>query len=338
MGKYLVTGVAGFVGAHLARRLLLNGHEVVGVDNLDSAYDRRLKMHRFGWLDGLDGFTFYERNILDLNADYFKNRYGVFDAILHLAGRAGVRQSVADPMGYIGDNVLGQVRMLDLVRRGVASRLVYASSSSVYTPTFAGDGELTDGARGLEPSRVDFPFIADAPRTPYAASKRAIELIAEAYARSYDVPSLGLRFFSVYGPAGRPDSRASVFQYVRQVAEGLPITVYSPLEQRRDFTHIDDVVRVIVAEAERDPSKTFPVADLMNVGSGRPERVVDVIEGVARILGKKAAIEQVTDPRTDTAFTYSTPLPFEPVPLEVGLRGAVNWYLENRAWAREVAP
>ncbi len=323
MGRYMVTGCAGFIGAHLTRSLLLDGHTVEGIDNLDDAYPRALKDHRLRWFFSHPNFRLHVVDAGKLHP--YGTRVGEFDAIVHLAGRAGVRQSMTAPREYLSENVAGMIGVLELLRAGVTDRLLYASSSSVYTSPV--DPVSLEGW----PSYVGRHD--DSPRTPYAASKRILEMMADTYSQAYEKGSIGMRFFSVYGEAGRPDSRASVFQYVRQVLEGEPITIYGHSEQRRDFTYVGDVVREI------RELLTEPVYHaVLNVGTGAPRRVRDVIGVVEELTGRTARVIYRSDPRTDTALTYSTPLPFAPTSLAEGVQRCIDWYVQNRDWACRVGP
>jgi UDP-glucuronate 4-epimerase len=257
-----------------------------------------------------------------------KDKFGQFDAIYHLAGLAGVRQSLDNPLGYIAQNVLGLQRMLDWAREGIARRVVYASSSSVYSPTH-------EWPMGVGQDDVR-------PRTPYAASKRMMELLAHAYHKSYDVESVGLRYFSVYGPAGRPDSRASIFQYVRQIIEREEITIYGDAQQARDFTHVCDAVNMtrLVGESPAYAKR----CDVLNAGFGVPRRVLEVIRWISDIVAVHPVVRFVTDSRTDTRHTWAEveqefiPLKANQIDFGHGLRQCVDWYQANRDWAKEIKP
>lgn len=329
--RYLITGVAGFIGAHLAVDLLQAGHEVLGIDTVEGGYSASLKWHRINRIK--DAAAISRGAFRHVLADVAKLHplafgAGEFDAVIHLAGRAGVRQSVERPREYLTENIGGMIAVLELLRAEAAGKLIYASSSSVYTPSL-----IVDRPEHIDGWQMAVGTHDNTPRTPYAASKRILEMMADAYREAYDVHGVGLRFFSVYGPAGRPDSRASVFQYVRQVLEGERVTIYGHSEQKRDFTFVGDVVREI-RELLTEP--TYHA--VLNVGAGEPRRVRDVIGLVERLTGKTAQIQYRSDPRTDTALTYSTPLPFTPTPLEEGVQACIDWYLANRDWARLIGP
>lgn len=333
MAKFLITGAAGFIGAAVAHELMILGHDVVGIDNFRPDYPTSLKQHRVDtMLAGFPSWSLRHENLLDLSIpNLIKENAYPFDAVIHLAGLAGVRQSVERPVETVGENVLGMLKALEIVRTGLADRIVYASSSSVYSPT------MTLG-------KTTYPVSTDnEPRTPYAASKRMLELLAHSYANAYGAPSVGLRFFSVYGPAGRPDSRASIFQYIRQIDEGEPVTIFGSVEQARDFTYIDDVVDLVIDATLRIPPRSAPDR-ILDAGFGKPVKVFTVLQMLSEMMGKPLTVTFKIDPQTDTETTCATvPDEFKAfaaisTTLEVGLQNCVNWYRENREWARLITP
>ncbi len=319
--RVLLTGCAGFIGSKVAERLVGEGHRVVGVDNLDPAYPVVLKEWRLARLASGRGFVFRPGTILDpaFLADLWAEA-GPFDAVVNLAARAGVRQSLRNPRGYYEVNVLGTLNLLELCRHRDVPVFVLASTSSLY-----GDGP--------RPFREDQP--TDRPLSPYAASKKAAEVLAYTYHRLFGLNVVVLRYFTVYGPAGRPDM--SIFRFVRRIAEGLPIVVYGDGTQERDFTYVDDVARGTVAALD------LAGFEIINLGSDRPVELNRVILTIEGILGRQAVIERRPRHPADVEATWADIsrarelLGWQPeVDLETGLELTVSWYLANRDWAREV--
>src|SRR5579872_1337972 len=275
MNTILVTGAAGFIGAAVSAALLARGDAVIGIDNLNDYYDVSLKEARLARLTADKNFTFRKLDIADrdgvlkLAAD-FPHITGV----VHLAAQAGVRHSLTDPYVYVTSNVMGQVVMLELGRRLKNLRhFVYASSSSVY------------GGNTKTPFSVDDPV--EQPNSLYAATKRMDELIGHTYAHLYRIPSTGLRFFTVYGPWGRPDMAAFIF--TRQIIAGEPIQVFNRGEMWRDFTFIDDIVNGVVRALDR-PAQGAPPHLLYNLGNHRSEKLTDFIATIEQALGVKAKL------------------------------------------------
>ncbi len=278
--KVLVTGAAGFIGSSLAVALLARGDEVIGIDNLNDYYDVELKKARLARLEGRKGFSFYRLNIADKDAILAleKELSGVMH-IVHLAAQAGVRYSLINPFAYIETNMMGFAVMLELARRlPKLARFIYASSSSVY-------GGNTKIPFSVEDS-------VDKPVSLYAASKRSNELIAHTYAHLYRMPCVGLRFFTVYGPWGRPDMAAYLF--TRNILAGEPIPVFNGGKMRRDFTYIDDIVAGVLGSLD----KTLPAkeegeapASLYNLGNSRGEELMDYVAEIEKALGKKATYD-----------------------------------------------
>ena len=311
----LVTGAAGFIGAAVARALLARGERVVGVDNLNAYYDVGLKRARLGLLGG--AFRFVEADVSDREAmaGLVASEPGV-DRVVHLAAQAGVRHSMVDPYSYVTSNVMGHVVLLEAVRRLEGLRhFVFASSSSVY---------------GLE---AEMPFHegarADTPTSLYAATKRADELISHAYGHLWGIRQTGLRFFTVYGPWGRPDM--AVFLFARAIVEGRPVTLYEGGRLRRDFTYIDDIVAGVVGVLDRPPEGAVP--RLLNVGNGRREEVSRLVELLEAALGRRAVVEWRERPASDVRETWASVAAIEAltgsvprVSLEEGVGRFVGWF------------
>ena len=319
--RYLVTGAAGFIGSQVSRLLLDAGHEVVGVDIVNSAYDPRLKEWRLNQLAALPRFRLERVDITDLAAvERVFAAAGAegkspFAAVLNLAARAGVRPSVADPWVYFQTNCDGTLNLLELCRRHSVPKFVLSSTSSLY------------GANN------PVPFSEDAdtsrPLSPYAASKKGAEAIAFTYHHLHGLDVTVLRYFTVYGPAGRPDM--SVFRFMRMIAEGQPITVFGDGRQQRDFSYIDDIARGTVAALR-------PLGfDVINLGGDRPIRLDYVIEQIAELVGRRPVIQYAPAHPADVLATWANVekagriLDWKPqVPLEEGLRRTAEWYWANR--------
>src|SRR5262245_34263606 len=315
-----VTGVAGFIGFHVAKTLLERGDRVVGIDNLNDYYDVRLKRARLEEMHGCRGFSFAQVDVANRDdvfalVDFNKE----LRSIIHLAAQAGVRYSLENPYAYIDANVTGTLVMLDAARRiDNLTAVTYASSSSVYggnrkQPCRAGD-------------RVDEPVSLD------AATKRSCELIAHTYAHLYALPATGLRYFTVYGPWGRPDMAAYLF--TRAILAGEPIKVFNEGRMARDFTYIDDIVAGTVAAHDRPPAASDEVPHrIYNLGNHRPAKLLDCVAGIEAALGRQAIKEllplQPGDvPETSADIETSRhDLGFEPTTtIEVGLARFVKWY------------
>jgi UDP-glucuronate 4-epimerase len=287
----LLTGAAGFIGYHVAEALLASGERVIGVDNLNPYYDVRLKQARLGRLEGKPGFTFCRADVSDREAIHQLVRDNSdIDVIVHLAAQAGVRRSLVDPYSYVQSNVMGHLVVLEAARLLPKLRhLVYASSSSVYGANEALPFNETD--------RVDTPV------SIYAATKRADELISHAYAHLHGLPQTGLRFFTVYGPWGRPDM--AYYGFARAIVAGEPITVYDDGRLRRDFTYIDDIVAGVVGCLDRPPAGALP-ARVLNIGNHRSEAVSTLIALLEQALGRRAILRVAPRPAADVPETFAS--------------------------------
>ena len=286
----LLTGAAGFIGYHVAEALLARGERVVGVDDLNPYYDVGLKEARLARLLARDGFTFRRLDIADRVA--MADLVAAFPAIsriVHLAAQAGVRHSLVDPYAYVSANVMGHLVILEIARRlSRLDHLVYASSSSVYGANQA--------LPFTESDRVDQPT------SLYAATKRADELMSAAYGHLFGLPQSGLRFFTVYGPWGRPDM--AYFAFAEAIAAGEPITVYGDGRLKRDFTYIDDIVAGVLGCLDRPPPAGAPPR-LFNIGNHRSEAVTRLIALLEAGLGRRAIIRLAPTPRADGAETFA---------------------------------
>jgi UDP-glucuronate 4-epimerase len=316
----LVTGAAGFIGFHVSQALLARGDAVVGIDNLSPYYDVALKRARLARLAERQpaGFAFHQADIADREAAAaIVARHPEIDRVVHLAAQAGVRHSLEDPYSYVAANVMGQVVMLEAVRAlARLTSFVYASSSSVY------------GGNAKQPSSVEDRV--DTPVSLYAATKRADELITHAYCHLYGIPATGLRFFTVYGPWGRPDMAAYLF--ADAIVKGRPIRVFNHGEMARDFTYIDDIVTGTLAALDRPPaSGTGP--RIYNLGNHRPEKLLDFIAVLETALGRTAEKHLLPMEPGDVATSFADiesarrDLGYAPtVPIAVGLPRFVAWY------------
>lgn len=323
MKKVLVTGSAGFIGHRVVRLLREQGVEVVGIDSLNDAYDRSIKQHRQEQFSEDSGYAFYEADIENLDAlkPIFKKH--AFDAVFNLAARAGVRYSIENPHVYLQSNAQGALNILELMRESECRKLVLASTSSLY-------------AGQPMPFHEDLPV--EQPLSPYAASKKAAEVLSYTYHHLFDFDVTILRYFTVYGPAGRPDM--APFRFIKWIHEGTPITVFGDGTQTRDFTYVDDIARgTIFAAAPAKDGHT-----VINLGGGkRPIALLDFIHMIEDRLGKKAEIvwqkmsaSEMVDTSADIRKAKQL-LNWEPeVDLAEGLDRTVEWYLENVDWAKGV--
>ena len=316
----LLTGAAGFIGYHVAEALLAAGERVIGVDNLNDYYDVRLKHARLGRLEGRAEFAFCRADLADRTTIHdLVRKNNDIDIIVHLAAQAGVRHSLVDPYAYVQSNVMGHLVVLEAARLLPGLRhLVYASSSSVYGANSALPFSETD--------RVDTPL------SVYAATKRADELLSHAYAHLHGLPQTGLRFFTVYGPWGRPDM--AYYAFARAIAAGEPVTVYDDGRLRRDFTYIDDIVAGVVGCLDRPPAGAAPVR-VLNIGNHRSEAVSTLIALLEQALGRRAVLRAAPRPAADVQETFAAVdaiaalTGFAPAtPLAEGIPRFVAWFKE----------
>ena len=325
----LVTGAAGFIGFHVAKRLMARGDAVIGIDSINDYYDPRLKQNRLAELRKLNAgefafaqVDFSDHEALDAALDGLE-----FDRIVHLGAQAGVRYSIDNPRAYIQSNLVGHLNMLEIARHRGSSHFVYASSSSVY------------GSNKTLPFTVEERV--DKPISLYAATKKSDELISETYSHLYRLPQTGLRFFTVYGPWGRPDMAMWIF--TRKILAGEPIQVFNHGKMRRDFTYIDDIVSGIVAchdnppPDDGEPKAGGSVAPhrLYNIGNHRSEDLMRMIWLIEKACDRKAEIEFQPLQPGDVPETYAdisaiqSDLGFEPTtPIDEGVPAFVNWYKE----------
>jgi UDP-glucuronate 4-epimerase len=316
--KILVTGTAGFIGLHVAESLLADGHEVVGWDNFNDYYSVRLKRDRHARLEKHPRYAGVEADLADrarLERAFAEHR---FDAVCHLAAQAGVRYSLENPHAYVASNLVGFVNVLEACRHARTPRLVYASSSSVY------------GGNTKLPFSESDPV--DRPVSLYAATKRADELLAHTYSHLFGLPTVGLRFFTVYGPWGRPDM--AMWLFTEALLAGRPIQVFNRGDMSRDFTYIDDVVAGVKASLFAEGLDRF---EILNLGNHRPERLMDLIGLIAGELGVTPEMELRPMQPGDVPATYAdidrarARLGFEPrTPLAAGVPRFVRWYREYR--------
>ncbi|MBP2559600.1 UDP-glucuronate 4-epimerase [Neorhizobium galegae] len=330
--RYFITGTAGFIGFHLARRLLEDGHEVLGFDGMTPYYSLRLKEARNAGLAQFPAFRpvigmLEDKSLLDKSVEDFKP-----DVLIHLAAQAGVRYSLENPKAYLDSNLIGSWNILEIARNYGVGHLMLASTSSVY---------------GANP---DIPFResdrADEPLTFYAASKKAMELMAHSYAHLYKMPITAFRFFTVYGPWGRPDM--ALFKFVKAMIEDREIEIYGEGKMSRDFTYIDDLVNSIIDLSKVYPGEDNRVADIdtlshqapfrvVNIGGGQPSGLIDFVETIERIMGKPARRRMLPMQKGDVPRTFASPdllvalTGRKPeIGLEEGVKAFVQWYLDHR--------
>jgi UDP-glucuronate 4-epimerase len=331
-GNVLLTGSCGFIGFHLARRLLDEGQRVVGLDNLNDYYDVQLKLDRLSQLEVHPGFEFHRLDLADRSgmAELFESSQP--EIVVHLAAQAGVRYSLENPHAYVDSNIVGFLNVLEGCRHGPVKHLVYASSSSVY------------GANTRMPFSVEDPV--DHPISLYAASKKANEMMAHCYSHLYELPTTGLRFFTVYGPWGRPDM--ALFRFTRAILEGRPIDVYNHGRMRRDFTYIDDIVEGVRRVMDKipapnpewsgdspDPGSSRAPYRLYNIGNNSPVELMALIGALERCLGREAEKNYLPMQPGDVPATYADvdalmeAVGFRPATsIETGIRRFVDWYLD----------
>lgn len=328
--KILVTGAAGFIGSHVARLLLDRGDTVVGLDNLNDYYDVSLKEARLAGLEPDPRFRFVRLDVADQAGMMALFRHEGFDRVIHLAAQAGVRYSLKNPHAYVDSNVVGFMNILEGCRYNQVAHLVYASTSSVY------------GANTAMPFSVH--QTVDHPLSMYAATKKANELMAHTYAHLYRLPVTGLRFFTVYGPWGRPDM--ALFLFTRAILAGDPIDVYNYGEHRRDFTYIDDIAAGVVRSCDHvatpdpawdsnapDPATSTAPYRLYNIGNNQPVELMRYIRVLEECLGREADKRLLPMQQGDVPDTWADAedlvqaVGYRPeTPVEVGVRRFVDWY------------
>ena len=328
--KILVTGSAGFIGMHVAQRLLARGDQVVGIDNLNDYYDVNLKLARLEQLRK-PGFEFEKMDVADgatIEGLFARHR---FDRVVHLAAQAGVRYSLINPHEYVRSNITGFLNILEACRHHPVQHLVYASSSSVY----GGNTRLpfTEG------DNVDHPV------SLYAASKKSNELFAHTYSHLFGIPTTGLRFFTVYGPWGRPDM--ALFLFTKAILEGRPVDVFNNGQMQRDFTYIDDIVEGVVRVMDRapepnaafdkespDPAHSWAPYQVLNIGNHGPAGLLDYLDALEAALGKKAERRYLPMQPGDVAATFADTSRLTEwtghkpgTPIRSGIAKFVDWYL-----------
>ena len=317
--KILVTGAAGFIGMHVAQRLLAAGHEVRGLDNLNPYYDVRLKHYRLEVLQKSKKFDFIRLDLKDREAVaelFDQERY---DVVVHLAAQAGVRYSLEAPFEYVDSNLVGFMAILEGIRVQGCGHFIYASSSSVYGENSKVPFEEED--------RVDEPV------SLYAATKKANEMMAHSYATLYKIPTTGLRFFTVYGPAGRPDMAPWLF--TEAIYSDKPIRIFNNGDMYRDFTYVDDIVDGVEQVMQRPPSGRNPHR-VLNIGHGSPVPLMGFIEAIELALGKKARKDFDEMQLGDVPITFASTAKFHSltgykpsVGVDKGVTKFVNWYIEQ---------
>ena len=330
--KYLVTGAAGFIGMHVSQTLLSRGDQVVGFDNLNPYYSVQLKRDRLKRLEGKPGFRFEKGDLADrqLIPELFRREQ--FDVVIHLAAQAGVRYSLTNPDAYVDSNLVGFVNILEACRHQGVKHLTYASSSSVY------------GANTEMPFSIHHNV--DHPLSLYAATKKANELMAHTYSHLFRLPTTGLRFFTVYGPWGRPDM--ALWLFTKAILAGESIDVFNNGQMRRDFTYINDIVEGVIRVADRipegnpdwtgahpDPATSRAPYRIYNIGNNQPVELMALIEAIERSLGKSAIKNFLPMQPGDVPATYADvddltrDVGFRPsMPIETGVESFVRWYCD----------
>ena len=320
MSHYLVTGAAGFIGARTSTMLIEQGHTVVGIDNLNDAYDPRMKEYRLKKLQALEGFSFHKHDISEKSAiDLFKNEK--LDGVINLAARAGVRYSVENPWAFLESNVTGALNMLEVCRQFGCKKFILASTSSIYgenpeypTPETASSSE---------------------PMQPYAASKKGAEALAHSYHHLYDIDVTVVRYFTVYGPAGRPD--LAIFRFVKWIMEGEPIRIYGDGTQSRGFTYVDDIARGTIAALK-------PLGyEIINLGGHEVVSINGLVELIEELTGKKADVQYGPPNLADMFMNQANVtkaremLGWNPqVNLSEGISNLIEWYKAERSWAKDI--
>ncbi|MEB6206289.1 NAD-dependent epimerase [Mammaliicoccus sciuri] len=327
----LITGTAGFIGSHLAKKLIKQGHQIVGLDNINDYYDVTIKKDRMKSI-GNANFTFYKINLEDESAmnEIFENEKP--QVVINLAAQAGVRYSLENPRAYIDSNIVGFTNILECSRHHKVEHLIYASSSSVY------------GANTSKPFSTSDNI--DHPLSLYAATKKSNELMAHTYSHLYNLPTTGLRFFTVYGPWGRPDM--ALFKFTKAIVNDEEIDVYNHGNMMRDFTYVDDIVEAISrlvkkpaepnpewSGANPDPSSSYAPYKIYNIGNNSPVRLMEFVEAIENKLGKKAKKNYMDLQPGDVPETYANVddlfknIDFKPeTTIQDGVNQFVDWYLD----------
>ncbi len=328
--KILVTGAAGFIGFYVAKYLLERGDEVVGIDNINDYYDPQLKYDRLAILDKLDRFTFIKLDVSDNAGMQSLFEQNQFDAVVHMAAQAGVRYSLENPHVYMQSNIVGFLNILEGVRHHKIDHLVYASSSSVY------------GANTVQPFSEHHNI--DHPVSLYAASKKANELMAHSYSHLYGMKTTGLRFFTVYGPWGRPDM--APFLFAKGISDGETIDLFNHGDMSRDFTYIDDIVEGVVRVMDNpakgnpewsgdspDPASSYADYRIYNIGNNDPVKLIDFVNAIENAVGKKAKINLMPMQPGDVQSTFAdvseleSAVGFKPsTSLQDGINVFIDWY------------
>ena len=314
MKYYLITGVAGFIGWKVAEFLLKDGKAVLGVDNINDAYDIKLKEWRLNELRKFENFKFHQVDLVDFQAIRLLFEIYPISAVIHLAARAGVRKSLENPWIYVESNITSTLNLLEIMKEFGIRKMVLASTSSVYA------GQKLPFHEDLK---------VDTPLSPYAATKKSAELLAYTYHYLYELDISVVRYFTVYGPAGRPDM--SIFRFIKWIYEGLPIRIYGDGTQARDFTYIDDIARGTILALK-------PLGyEIINLGGGKnPVSINEIIDILERLIGKKAKREYLNFHKADVKITWAEIkkakeiLGWEPeINIEEGLKRTVSWAREN---------
>ena len=321
MAKYLVTGAAGFIASKVCEFLLADDHEVVGIDNLNDAYDVRLKDWRLAQLQDKPAFLFHQVDIC--NREPLRELFSTpFDAVINLAARAGVRQSVEDPWVYFETNLTGTLNLLELCKEFDIKKFILASTSSLY------------GASDVQPFREDVN--TGKPLSPYAASKKGAEALCHTYHYLYGIDTTVFRYFTVYGPAGRPDM--SLFRFVQWISEGREVTVFGDGQQSRDFTYVEDIAKGTIKGLKRVGY------EIINLGSDEPVVLMDAIRLIEKLVGSKANLVHKARHPADVMATWADIskaerlLGWRPVcDFQQGTESLFAWYQANRSWAKEIA-
>jgi len=322
MGRYLVTGAAGFIASRVCESLLSEGHQVIGIDNMDPVYDLRLKDWRLKRLTSQEQFSFYQQDICDRNAlEKITRTHKNFSAVINLAAKAGVRDSVRDPWSYYATNLIGSLNLLELCRLNGIPKFILASTSSIYG----------NDAPFPTPEKAE----SSQPLQPYAASKKAAEVLCYSYHYLYDLDVSVVRYFTVYGPAGRP--AMVMFRFTKSITEGIPLTVYGDGTQTRGFTYLDDIARGTILALK-------PLGyEIINLGGHQTIQVNELIDRLEKLVGKKAIIQYQPAHKADMSASWAdtskarSMLNWKPqIALEQGLPKLVEWYMSERTWASQV--